>query len=86
MTVLSVREATYFGLVLSAVAFSSAGSVAFGQEAAVTILVGAAGCLHDAIQSQEGPHNQLSHVRRAPRVCPRLTPELSRATKWRRLE
>jgi hypothetical protein len=30
----SVREATYFGRVLRAVAFSSAGSVALGQEAA----------------------------------------------------
>ena len=42
-------------------------------EAAVAVLVGAAGRLHDAIQSQEGSHNQLSHVRRIFRVTQRLT-------------
>ena len=31
-------------------------------EAAVAVLVGAAGRLHDAVQSQEGAHNQLSHA------------------------
>ena len=46
-------------------------------EAAVAVLVGAAGRLHDAIQRQEGSDNQLSHVRRIFRVTQRLTLRMS---------